>query len=429
MEYLTRYTSCEYQVNTYVLFYERGLELLKNKGILGFITPSTFTYQHYYKKIRQIINALEIKFLSKYTFPVFEDADTGDTVSLIIQKSIRRNRTTNLQVFTKKDDVNFSYDEISYNDLIKKDGVFNLTNASIFDKIFNDAQPLVTLAQIIVGIKPYQTGKGIPKQTKDVVQQKPFTKFQKEGNPFKMCIVGSDFHRYGFVRLPSMWLKYGDWLAEPRESAPFFDVQKIIIRQTADSIIAHLDETQSVNLNNVYNIGKVNESVDIKYLLCLLNSSLIKVIYRSIAQEKGKLFAEVKKTYLEKIPIRVVPKQDQEIFIGKANAILSAKFNLQKISSNFVQILTTDFVKVKITKNILKWYKLEFNEFIEELKRNKINLTLRQKAEWLEFFKEEKLKAINQSEAIDKIDSQIDQLVYSLYGLKQEEILLIEEKV
>jgi hypothetical protein len=108
---------------------------------------------------------------------------------------------------------------------------------------------------------------------------------------------------------------------------------------------------------------------------------------------------------------------------------LSAKLNLQKISSNFIEILTTDFVKVKITKNILKWYKLEFNEFIEELKKNKINLTLRQKADWLEFFKEEKLKAINQSEAIFNIESQIDQLVYNLYGLTQEEILLIEEKV
>jgi hypothetical protein len=425
--YLTRFQSHEYQVNTYVLFFEKGLALLRNSGILGFITPSTFTYQHYYKKIRKIISAYEIMFLSKYTFPVFEDADTGDTVALIIRKTARRSQTTHLQVFRKKEDVNSSYREISYDDLIKKDGVFNFTGSSILDKVFKKTKPLGDLAQIVVGVKPYQTGKGIPKQTKEVVQKKPFTKTHKQNDSYINCIVGSDFHRYGFIRDPNMWLKYGEWLAEPREGAPFFDAQKIIVRQTADSIIAHLDDTRAVNLNNVYNIGRVAKGVDIKYLLCLLNSTLIKLVYRFIAQEKGKVFAEVKKTYLQKIPVAIASPEVQTVFISKANSILRERRELKEISSNFMEILSTEFPKVKITKNISKWYKLEFEEFVNELKKNKITLTLKEKADWLVFFKEERMKARRRSQSIDYTDSQIDQLVNDLYGITHEEISLMLE--
>jgi hypothetical protein len=75
------------------------------------------------------------------------------------------------------------------------------------------------------------------------------------------------------------------------------------LRQTADSIIAHLDLTLSINLNNVYNIGQIDSNYNIKYILGILNSRVIKYLYQNISQEKGRVFAEVKKVYLEKIPI------------------------------------------------------------------------------------------------------------------------------
>ncbi len=137
-------------------------------------------------------------------------------------------------------------------------------------------------------------------------------------------INGKDFTRYSFVSSPKMYLKYGQWLAEPREIAPFFK-SKIILRQTADSIIAVLDETKSINLNNVYNIGVSDPRYDLRYILALLNSKLINIYYQSISQEKGRLFAEVKKVYLEQIPIKIIDNQIQEPIITLANKILAVK--------------------------------------------------------------------------------------------------------
>jgi len=86
-----------------------------------------------------------------------------------------------------------------------------------------------------------------------------------------------------------------------------------------------LNETKSINLNNVYNIGVSDPRYDLRYILALLNSKLINIYYQSISQEKGRLFAEVKKVYLEQIPIKIIDNQIQEPIITLANKILAVK--------------------------------------------------------------------------------------------------------
>ena len=423
------YKSFEYQVNTYVLFYDKGVSLLKKGGILGFITPATFTYQYYFKKIRKIMHPLEIRSICKYGFAVFEDADTGDTVSLVIQKLPRKNKSTQIMVCANKNDTVAAHTIMKYDELVHKDGIYNLSSGSVLNKIYKNSTPLGECADIVVGIKPYQTGKGVPKQTKDIVEKKPFTKVSPENNSFKLCVVGKNFHRYGFVEKPTMWLKYGKWLAEPRPDAPFFDNEKIIIRQTADSIIAHIDDSKSVNLNNVYNVGKPRNDLNLKYLLCLLNSSLLGKAYEAIAQEKGKLFAEVKKVYLEKLPIKLLSPAEQTPFIEKTEYILARNKELYELSSILQALIKSELGLEKLSKKLGQWYTLEFGEFTEEIKKKKISLSLSQKAEWMEYFNKQKVNATKLRTDIDATDREIDQMVYTLYGLAPGEIDIVEEAI
>ena len=123
-----RYKSFEYQANTYVLFYDKGLSLLKKDGLLGFITPATFTYQHYFKNIRQMIQSLEIRSICKYGFAVFEDADIGDTVSIVIEKVSRKNKSTEVLVCANKGEVINRHAAIKYADFIHGDGIYNLSS-------------------------------------------------------------------------------------------------------------------------------------------------------------------------------------------------------------------------------------------------------------------------------------------------------------
>ena len=401
--------------------------MLAKSGMLGFITPATFTYQHYFNNIRKLISELEIRSICKYEYAVFEDADIGDTVSFVVQNKERSNDEVDILICGNKEEATNPPKKIPYQNFLRDDGVYNLSSNNFLSTVFMESEPLGKLVDTVVGIKPYQTGKGTPKQTPETVKNKPFTVLTPPDDSYKQCVIGANFHRYGFINTPAMYLKYGDWLAEPRPNAPFFDKQKIIIRQTADTIIALLDDTKSINLNNVYNVGRPKKGLQLKYILCLLNSSLFINIYQSIAQEKGKLFAEVKKVYLSKLPIKVIAPDKQQPFVQKADKMLELNQQLQERKNKFLNSVKDNFEIKKNSNKLVTFYDYDFKIFLAELKKQKIKLSLGpQYDELKEYFTTYK-NEINQLQTqISTTDKTIDQMVYELYDLTEDEIKIVE---
>ncbi len=56
----------------------------------------------------------------------------------------------------------------------------------------------------------------------------------------------------------------------------------------------------------------------------------------------------------------------------------------------------------------------------------KVNLCLAETAEWMSFFAEQKKKAMDLKNEIDKTDKEINRMVYALYELTEEEIKIVE---
>ena len=427
-QYLIKiYKTFEYQVNTFVLFYERGIAITNSGGILGYITPATFTYQHYFRKLREFMQLYTQIGICKYLYEVFDDADIGDSVSWILQKI--RNKMTDIIInisISKEDSMKFPYVK-KYNTIINEDGTYNLSESGSDHTVFyENTESLGDIAEIIVGIKPYQTGKGIPKQTEEDVKNKMFTSDRKIDDTYIQCIIGKDFHRYCFLQDPNMYLSYGKWLAEPRESAPFFEEEKIILRQTSDSLIGTIDNKQRINLNNVYNIGRKGSEYNLKFLLALLNSKLMNLIYQNISQEKGRVFAEVKKVNLAKLPIKVTDLETQQSFIVKVDFIIQLSSEFLETSQKFQRTLQRKFNLEELPGKLQNWYQLSYKEFITELAKKKVKLSLKEEAEWEAYFLEEAKQALAIKSEIDKTDQEIDHMVYALYGLSEEEIGIVE---
>lgn len=82
---------------------------------------------------------------------------------------------------------------------------------------------------------------------------------------------------------------------------------------------------------------------------------------------------------------------------------------------------------IVFSKKLQNWQSLSFHQFIKELDKQKINLSLPEQAEWMEYFESEKAKANAIQQVIDKTDKEIDEMVYELYGLTEEEIKIVEE--
>lgn len=417
------YSTFEYQVNTYVLFYERGIELLKENGLLGYITPATFTTQYYYKNLRNLIQKYNIITISRYTYEVFPDASIGDTISLILNKSLNVKDDITISIYRSESASTNSV--VPYDYFIGNDGTYNFTHSHFnLNTLYKEALPLDKITNVIVGIKAYQKGKGKPKQDESIVKNKIYTADYKKDESYILCVNGKDFYRYTFLTEPSMYLSYGKWLAEPRESAPFFDPEKIIIRQTADRIIATIDTKKRINLNNVYNAGLVDHNYSIKYILAILNSKLINYLYQAKVQEANRVFPEVKKVVLGQIPIKIC--KDQQPFIALADTMLSLHEQLQEKRSKFLRRLTENMEGVKITTALQTFDQMDFADFVAELKKQKIELSLVQQDEWEDYFNQYRNDCQQLSEQIAQTDKEIDLRVYNLYGLTYDEVLTVD---
>lgn len=80
----------------------------------------------------------------------------------------------------------------------------------------------------------------------------------------------------------------------------------------------------------------------------------------------------------------------------------------------------------KISEKLNEFYKYDFAVFCEELKKQKIKLSLRDQDEWEDYFNSYRQDCSQLVHEIDENDREIDRLVYQLYGLTDEEIAMVE---
>ncbi len=72
---------------------------------------------------------------------------------------------------------------------------------------------------------------------------------------------------------------------------------------------------------------------------------------------------------------------------------------------------------------------LILKQLVSELKKKKVVLSLVQQDEWEEYFNAYKTEINNLQSQISQTDKEIDQMVYQLYELTEEEIKIMEESV
>ncbi|GDX84001.1 hypothetical protein LBMAG43_00430 [Methylococcaceae bacterium] len=118
---------------------------------------------------------------------------------------------------------------------------------------------------------------------------------------------------------------YGNWLAAPRNADIFNATEKILIRQTGDSIIAVIVENGFIARDNLHIILPQNPLFNLKYVLAIVNSKLTDFIYTTMNPEKGEALAQVKKQHVENLILRDISISEQQPFITLVDKILAEK--------------------------------------------------------------------------------------------------------
>ena len=325
--YLSHFHHQSYQLDSYLLFLEKGINLINNSGCLAYIIPNPWLINLKLNKIRKFItDETSILNITHYTKKVFDA--TVDNEVIVLKKSNPINNIVKITIH--ENEFHQINNQIPQKELqILDGGPINIflddNDVKILNQIKVGSLLLKDICRVVVGVKPYQVGKGNPPQTKDIVNKRIFDSLVKKDKYYKPLIRGSDIEKYLIKWTGNRWIKYGEWLAEPRYSANFQAKEKIVIRQTGDSLIAAIDTLQFVCMNNLHIIHSANINFDLKYILGLINSVVLNYYYQSLNPEVGEALAEVKKENVEKLLIWNADKSDQKLIISLVTHIIDLK--------------------------------------------------------------------------------------------------------
>jgi hypothetical protein len=98
-------------------------------------------------------------------------------------------------------------------------------------------------------------------------------------------------------------------LHRAREEKIFTKSEKLVGVITEDEIIVSIDRNKTFVTDGLYLFGVKN--IDIKYLMGILNSKLFVFLYRLTTMESGRALAQVKPTVLTEMPIRFIDEKNK----------------------------------------------------------------------------------------------------------------------
>ena len=375
---LSKYKLHDYQLDSYILFLEKAFLLLRKDAFFGMIIPNTWLLNLQYMKIRKyIFENIKILQIIHYLKKVFAKA-TVDTEVVILQKTLPGVKNDIEISINSKDDHTTNY-LISQKRWQENNGKqVNIFEVPEFVELADRLKVFTVLDELYIvtqGTKPFQVGKGKPPQTREIVDNKPFVAEVRKDETFRPLLRGRLINKYKIMWNNNYWISFGDWLAEPRYSANYDVQEKIIVRQTGDSIIATLDKEQFVVRDNLYTIVSRTQLSDLRFLLGLLNSRLLNWYYQStLNPEKGEALAQVKRGHLAQLPIAKISNPDEKKMYDQMVQLVEQMLALHKQLAN----AKTGHEQTLIQRQI------------------------------------------------DATDRQIDKLVYELYDLTEDEIKIVE---
>lgn len=303
----TRFDLQEYQLDSYLLFLERSFLLAAKDGRIGVIIPNTWLLNLQTVALRRRIFANHtISKVVHYLTRVFPKV-TVDTEVCVFERCAPSDNHKIEICFVEN---RVAVEQYRIPQTRWKAGNGRPVNIRERTEVFAISGRMQSLPKldawflVTQGAKPFQVGKGKPKQTRTTVDEKPFVSETRKDSTFRPLIRGSLINRYRTLWRNDYWIGLGDWLAEPRYSANYDAPEKIVIRQTGDSFIATLDRKQFVVRDNLYTILTRETKLRLSFLLALLNSRFLKWHYQNVINpEKGEALAQVKRGHLADVPL------------------------------------------------------------------------------------------------------------------------------
>ena len=373
-----RYNTAVWRCESYLLFIEQALKLLKKDGFFGYIVPDTLLNLGFTQPARELLlrnsKLQEIVGLPTHIF----SGATVDTIILLTEKAGYESQfnASNIVVktFGKKQTI-FSIKDPQKEFYVKaKDwfdqNAFNIqtdkTENHLLDRIGNNKKVISEFAEMFSGVKTYEVGKGKPIQTITIRDEKPYTSKTKKDNGWLPFYDGKHIGRYELLWKENNWIKYGEWLAASRNPINF-EGEKILIRKITGKTLISTYVSETSYCNTLLFVLKLKDKTySYKSILAILNSTLIGWYFRMKFQISDEdTFPQIMIRDILQFPLPVIDRiKDAELnkLVGQLIKLNEEKSGM-KLQTKVSQIESKiDYCENRINEIVCQLYELTDDE-------------------------------------------------------------------
>lgn len=307
--FASRYGTVSGRINTFVLFIEKGLGVLRHGGRLGFVLPESFLMVTAYRTSREFVLKHGLRRVTLCGASVFPGATVP--ACIVSAANDKPERPYDVVIYradeargTQRPFQRLSTDEIWQDPEHRVHAAVPADVRAVLERIREAGVPLMEVAKVEDGINPGPF-------------REQFVSTQRD-DPRQMRLVeGRDIARYGTLPWRHLYFLWDERLAyrlrrrQPGSLAVlgrrerFLVGEKILTRQTARGITATLDREGFCCTNSVHTTRLLEPEGRLRgaFLLAVLNSKLASFYYRHFYGENSGAFPQVKVRKLRQLPM------------------------------------------------------------------------------------------------------------------------------
>jgi len=404
----------------YVYFYELSIKLLKEKGILGFITPNNWMEKKYGLQLRKYLKFYTIQQLINFgELSIFDDAST-EPIIIILKNHISDMDIPYVMIKSLNDAQSGDYQTVLYKKAELSDDIWRFTNPITTSILLKFKNADITLKEYTNGgiFRGVTTGLNKAFIVSNITYQEIINKDKNSSKLLKKMVEGDDFDKWELSHSGRYMVATGydldiresypavfDYLEQFKEelikrqdkgrnywnlrACDYYDAlekPKLIYYHTALNHKFYYDSDGYYLSNNCYFIADAD-----KYLQAVLNSRLFGFVKKYLfpafgdAEKGGRVRLDANK--MNTLPIKKISEADKQLFAELVDEIMGATQKIKEYKSLLDAAIKND-------------------NFDREIKLKKEIETMENR--------------------VVECEKEIDTMVYELYGLSEDEIAIVD---
>ncbi len=314
------YVTAKYKIDTYQLFIERSIKLMRIDGLLGYITPNTFLKNIHAELLRRfILGSTRLKEILLFDYNVFDQASVDTCVFILARSQAGAKHKFKVykvaEAFMPKPLDLVTQRTLALNE--RADFILDVSSIDLqlLGKIRSGSRPLGETCGAYFGIQAWDRKKHISER-----------KINKNYVP---VVDGSDIEPYG-LRSQSLFVLLTPAGVKSGGNKAIHEQKRICIRQVGHFPIAAIVPAGLYAMNSLYNVYlKTSKSNNLYYVLGVMNSWLNRYYWSKVHSDQKKTFPKVKKDALLDIQLKD-PRNDNELALLARIATLTQQLSVFK---------------------------------------------------------------------------------------------------